>query len=303
MPHLLFILICCLWGTSFVLMKQAMADDAFGYVGVGAARVVFGAIALWVIWRAKRKPWPLKRKDMPLLLLIAVMGFAIPYSLQPLVIRLVDNVAQHGSAFGGMMVSFVPLLTILVSIPMLRVLPTRRQLIGVLGGIFCIYLLYAAELHAGVPLRYLFLGAITPTVYAFSNTLVKKRFSEVPPIALVVTEMSLCACLLVPLAAVRGDVNPSSGNFPLAVVCLVILGVLCTGIATAMFYTLIQGHGPLYAGMVTYIIPCISMLVGHLVGETITMRQVGAMVGILLMVALVQSGVPTKPFKPDVIEP
>jgi drug/metabolite transporter (DMT)-like permease len=101
----------------------------------------------------------------------------------------------------------------------------------------------------------------------------------------------------------RGDVNPSSSNFPLAVLCLVILGILCTAVATAMFYTLVQGHGPLYAGMVTYIIPCISMLAGHLIGETITMRQVGAMGGILLMVALVQTGKPSKPFKPDVIEP
>ena len=42
-----------------------------------------------------------------------------------------------GHGFVGMMVSLVPVLTIVVSIPILGVFPSRTQLAGVLIGMIC----------------------------------------------------------------------------------------------------------------------------------------------------------------------
>ena len=55
-----------------------------------------------------------------------------------------------GHGFFGTMVAAIPLLTILVSVPMLGVRPTGRELFGVLGGLACIFLLVEEGVHRGM---------------------------------------------------------------------------------------------------------------------------------------------------------
>ena len=67
------------------------------------------------------------------------------------------------------------------------------------------------------------------------------------------------------------------------------LGVVGSGLAMWMFYKMIQLRGPLFAGMVTYVVPGIAVLLGWaLEGEVVTRGQIAALCGILLSVALVQ---------------
>ncbi len=80
MHALMFIVVCVLWGHSFLLMK--MAEPVFGALGVGAWRQVMGAATLAVFWVASRKPWPLGRKHIGALLLLGGLGYALPFALQ-----------------------------------------------------------------------------------------------------------------------------------------------------------------------------------------------------------------------------
>ena len=57
-----------------------------------------------------------------------------PYVTQPYVLA-----QGYGHSFFGVVVAAIPLLTILMSIPMLGVWPTRRQSLGVLGGLVCLW--------------------------------------------------------------------------------------------------------------------------------------------------------------------
>lgn len=285
MSHLMFILICMIWGTSFILMKRAMAS--FGVIGVGAWRVVFGAAALFVAWKLMKKPWPFVRRDIGPILFIAVIGYAIPFCFQPYVVREVQATAGHGGAFGGMMISFVPLFTVLMSIPMLRIYPSTRQVFGIVGGMVCVYLLYADELRQGVTLKLLLMGATTPLCYGITNTYLKRRFNEGSSVAVTMVTLAATAMLLVPLSAAVETVHVDE-HLTMSITYLALLGVICTGIANAMSYKLIKGHGPLYVAMVTYIIPCVAIFIGWLDGERFTGNQISALAGILAMVALVQ---------------
>jgi drug/metabolite transporter (DMT)-like permease len=128
-----------------------------------------------------------------------------------------------------------------------------------------------------------------------ANTWIKRRFNETPPLVLLMCTMGIAAMVLVPAslvvppgAAPDGDVTP----LPVAVGAMLALGVVCTAIAPFMFYKLVQSHGPLFAGMVTYVIPCVAMLLGWAQGETISPMQLAALGGILAMVALVQTAHP-----------
>lgn len=290
MHHVLFMLICVIWGSSFVLMKKAHA--IFGPLTIGVWRVAGGAAALYVLWHvlgkrkrdSAREPWPVRLGDVPALLVPVCVGFAYPFVMQPLLIG-----RYQDSSFFGMMVSLVPLLTMAVSVPMLGQYPRPRQVVGVLLGLVCMVLLSGVGQTRGISLRDLGLAMSVPLAYALSNTFVKRRFAQVSPMALTCTGLAMAGVVLWPMAEASETVS-SAGPAEMAVAVgqLLILGVLGTGVATYFFYRLIQSHGPLYAGMVTYVVPMGALAWGWADGEAITAAQVAALVGILLAVGLVQ---------------
>jgi len=79
-------------------------------------------------------------------------------------------------------------------------------------------------------------------------------------------------------------------DWPMALGAIAVLGVLGTGFAVLLVIWLIVTKGPLFAGMVTYVVPTLALVWGAVDGEVITTRQLLAMAGVLGMVALVQFG-------------
>ena len=172
MAHLLFAFICLAWGLSFLLMKKAA--NSYGPLDIGAFRLLCGATVLWIIWFVKGGRFQVTNRDWLPLVMTAWIGSAFPFALQPYVIRQVQQTGGHGSAFVGMIIALVPLLTIAMSIPMLSLWPTRRQLTGIFGGLCFMVVLFRDELSHGVSLSLLGLAALTPLCYAFSNTFIKR---------------------------------------------------------------------------------------------------------------------------------
>ena len=96
--YLLFILLCLVWGSSFILMKKAAL--VFGPITIAGLRCATGALILVSLWalfgRRARRP---ERKDIGWLLLMTVLGYGYPYAVQPYL------VSNYGSGFIGMMVA------------------------------------------------------------------------------------------------------------------------------------------------------------------------------------------------------
>jgi drug/metabolite transporter (DMT)-like permease len=283
MPYLLFSLLCLIWGSSFILMKKATL--VFSPLGVGAGRVLGGAAVLAAVWLIQRSRWPLRRRDVGPVLFVVLAGFAWPYTLQP---WLID---RHGSGFIGTTVSFVPLLTIAVSIPLLRVYPSRRQFIGVLGGLVCMGLLTKDGFDRQIPPQDLLLALSVPACYALANVCIRRQLQHVPSLPLSVITLSIAAVLMLPPACAIADADSArSGALPLAVTSLAILGVVGTGIGTFLFNKMVLDQGPLFAGMVTYLVPVGALIWGWIDAEQVTWLQFVALAGIFAMVALVQFG-------------
>ena len=72
------------------------------------------------------------------------------FTAPPQVIQAYVLEQGFGHGFFGTMVAAIPLLTILVSVPMLGVRPTGRELFGVLGGLACIFLLVEEGMQRGM---------------------------------------------------------------------------------------------------------------------------------------------------------
>ena len=279
MHYLLFILLCLIWASSFILMKKAALS--FGPLTIAGLRCLGGALLLAAVWKLFRRTAPPTRRHVPWLLLTTLLGYGYPYAVQPYLVH------RYGSGFIGMMICFVPLITILFSMPVLRVFPTRWQLVGVLGGLACMAVIMADGLRREVPALALLLALSVPASYALCNTLIKRHFTALSPYILALTSMGLATLFVLPLGAASESVTPG-GPFWLSVACVVTLGILGTGAATVMFFKLIQDRGPLFAGLVTYIVPLGALLWGWADAEKVTALQFLALLGVLSMVAVVQ---------------
>lgn len=294
MHYLTFAGLALVWGASFILMKKAVV--CFSPLEVGWGRVAGGAATLAIFWWLAGRPRALRWKDAAVVAIVVFCGFAWPYTLQPYL------VSADGSAFVAMTVSFTPLVTILIGWPMLGVLPTLRQFVGIVVALACLGVLMRDGLDRDVPLAHILLGVSVPAAYAVSNTCIRRFLSHVTPLELTFVSLAWAVLCVTPPAWNSASHRPQPpGDWTLATVCVLILGVLGTGWAMLAFNRLIRERGPLFAGMVTNLVPIGGVLWGYADGEPLSMLQGTALAGILSAVALVQFPAKRRPAVSDTL--
>lgn len=295
MPYLAFLFICLVWGASFILMDRASL--ALGPVSIAVCRLLGGALVLAIYWLWTRKQVRLRlsalgRSDWWHIFVVALLANALPFVIQPYTMI---QAGEH--AYFGMMVALVPLATILVSIPMLNIWPTRRQLVGVLGGIVCMVLAVQDGSARGIAPGLLALALTVPLIYAVGNAYVKWKLDHLPALPMTTLFLCLGGLILLPLQLSPGLLSTMKlggpampTDWPLAIASIAFLSAVGTGIAILLFVQLIKNQGPLFAGMVTYVVPVLALFWGQFDGERLTSTQLLAIGGVLAMVGLVQWG-------------
>lgn len=287
MPYVLFLLCSLIWSASFILMKKAALG--FSPWGVATGRCLWGiAILSLLCWRTRRFAI-LRRDEWIPTAMVALLGCAWPYAIQPLI------VSRQGSAFMALVVSVVPLATLAVSIPMLGTWPTRLQWVGVFGALVCMGILLADRLHRQIGVTDVAIGVTVPISYALANTVIRARLREMAPPILTLYMLGLSVVVLAPMDLFFPAPTAADEVWWVAAVSLAILGILGTGLATYWFNQLVRDHGPLFAGMTTNVVPIGALLWGWVDGEQITLAQCVALVGIVAMVVLVQFRAAAKP--------
>ena len=290
MPYLAFLFICTVWGASFILMERAL--HALGPLEIGLIRLLGGSFVLGIYWIFTRQRVRISPAELGHILVVAVLANAWPFVVQPYTMI---QAGEH--AYFGMLVALVPLATILVSIPMLGILPTRRQLVGVMGGMVCMALAVHDGSVRGISTGLLVLALTVPVSYAVGNAYVKWKLDHLPALPLTTLFLGLGGLCLLPLQfsphtlaswSLSGPEAPR--DWPIALASVVFLSVVGTGLAILLFVGLIKNQGPLFAGMVTYVVPVQAILWGQYDQEMLTTTQIVAIGGVLAMVALVQWG-------------
>jgi drug/metabolite transporter (DMT)-like permease len=259
-------------------------------VEIALWRFAGGTAVLGVLWWFTQRDYRLSRSDLAKILFIAIAFNAPPQIILPYLMN-----QGFGHSFFGPMVAPIPLITILVSIPLLGTLPTGRQLFGVLGGLACMWLIVDDGFDRGMSLAFVALALTIPVMSATCNTFIRWKLSHVPALPLTTAILFLAGLSLAPLEWSQPAMDalhlarPTAEPTALTWLYLFLLAVVGSGISTALFVWMIQVRGPLFAGMTTYVVPVLSLLWGILDHETISTQQMLAIVGVLAMVALVQS--------------
>ncbi|HEX3600506.1 MAG TPA: EamA family transporter [Lacipirellulaceae bacterium] len=290
MAHVAFAFCCFVWGTSFILLERV--THVMGPVEIATWRMFTGAAVVAFCWWWKRDAYRMNWRDLSLITISSLLFTAPPQVIQAYVLE-----QGFGHGFFGTMVAAIPLLTILVSVPMLNVRPSGRELMGVLGGLACIFLLVEEGVNRGMSPGLLALTMIIPLSSALSNTFYKWKLPHVPAAPLTATVLVTAGLVLLPLQAspqlmtsLRIGAPAESVVTTSAMTYLLLLGVIGSGVSTMAYIWLVLKRGPLFAGMTTYVVPVIALLWGTLDREAISSQQALAIAGVLGMVALVQSG-------------
>lgn len=290
MAFVYFAIICLLFGSNFMLMDRA--SQVFGPFGVSLARLWGGAAVLGFVMYCSRHSVPRRIKTLAKIAFVAMLSNAYPFAVQP---WLLQQGVDH--SFLAMFVPFTPLLTIIASVPMLGIRPTWQQSVGVLGGLALLVWISGDAKSHHLSVWLLPVVLTVPLSYAIGNTYLRHSLQDVPGIVVSTLLLTIGGCVMLPLAAFEMIRTPPSGTpdqWSNALLALLVLGPLGTGACIGMFVSLVQDRGPLFAGMVTYVVPIVALGWGYHDNETISTSQIVAIVGILALVALVQSSNPEK---------
>ena len=272
-------LLGAIWGGSFLLMRIAAPE--FGPWALVEVRLLFGAMVLLpFIYRARRQ----LEGRWPALFLIGMVNSAIPFllfawatAIAPAGIAAIANstTALFAAVFAGWMFGD-------------RLGP--RRTIGLVAGMAGVVVMIGMP-AAGVPTGWAAMAAtIAALCYGLAGNLVRKYLAGLPPIALGGATLSCSAIVLLPLSIIYW---PETSVSMTAWVSAVILGVVCTGIAYAFLFRLLDRIGATRTATVTYLVPFFGVgWAWAVLGEPLTLPMLMAGLLILGGVALSQSRQP-----------
>jgi len=242
-----------IWGIPYLLIKVAVGEVS--PVVVVFARCVIGAALLlpWTIARGQLRP---ALRHWRWLLLFTALEMTGPWLL------LSYAETELSSSLTGLLVASVPFvaaLTARLAGDEDRLTPIRVT--GMLLGLLGIVALLGLDV-SGADLVPILAVALVVIGYATAPMLVTHKLADVPGVAASSIALFVTAVVYAPFAVPRlGQVADASGT---ALLSLVVLGVVCTALALALFFTLIREVGPQRALVITFLNPAVAVLLGVL---------------------------------------
>lgn len=264
---LLFILLCFIWGSSFILMKES--KEALNAVQIAALRIFSASLAFlpFAFFHFKKIP----RNRLAVVCLTGVFGNLIPAFMFATAIMKLD------SSLTGILNSLTPICVVVLGAIFFRDRIHPQKILGVLVGFAGLCLLtftqHDISLHN---LGYTSLVVIGTLSYGLNINLVSHYLKGINPVQAATVSLSL---LVLPTGLILWIGGFFTLNFqdPViqwAVLNSVILGVVGSALATALFYMLVQKAGGLFASLVTYGIPFVALFWGYIDGEQITLIEI-----------------------------
>lgn len=253
----LFLGISLIWGSSFLLMAEALEGFTPGVVTLGRAGL--GATVLWLMrWRL-RPGHRIDRTDRTKIVLLGIVWVALPFTLFPIAQQWIN------SAVTGLLNGSTPVLVTLVSVFLVRVRPSPRQLVGLAVGFLGILLISLGAAGEGSSQArgvLLVLGATT--CYGFALNMAPPLQARYGAIVLMSNVMTVATIAVLPYALIDLGDNRLDAT---AVLALAAVGCVGTGFAYWIMTTLVGRVGSIRASFITYLIPVVSLLLGVLLRD------------------------------------
>lgn len=256
----IFILLCFIWGSSFIMMKvsnQGMTPYQVAALRIFSAALVFIPFAIFHLQHVSRK-------TAGLLVVTGFFGNLLPAFCFAVALLKID------SSLTGILNSLTPICVVLVGILVFRDRIKMQKVWGVVIGFAGLCLLTLSQndvslQNAGYS-SLVILGTIS---YGINVNLVGHHLKSIKPLHIATISL---AFMSIPAALVLWQqdflsVDFSDSTVQWALINCLLLGIVGSAFATVLFYLLVQKAGGLFASLVTYGIPFVALFWGLIDGE------------------------------------
>ena len=273
---LMFYTLVFMWGTSFLI--TSIAVDQFSPIQISTMRISLGAIILLIAMYLRGLRLPTDIWSWVYFALFGAMGNALPFFL----ISWGQQSVSSGTT--GVLMAFMPLITmILAHYFIANETLNRYKIIGCCVSFCGVALLLGPQIegsHSMIAQLAIFCAAAS---YA-TNTILIRRLPKFDPLVGGAGMLLVASVLSLPVALYQGFENitaPGSG----AIYAIIWLGIVPTGMASILYFSLVERAGPSFISNVNYLIPVLAFFSGILLlNEAVTWVS-------LISVAIILSGI------------
>lgn len=263
-----YIALGIVWGASFLFIEKSLTF--LTPVGVAFVRCLLGAFSLWCVVLFKRLVVPRKAGLFLHLWIVGLLLNVVPGVLFAFAQERVSSI------LAGIMNAMTPIMSVLMILTIFRSEKlSANHIIGIaLGFIGVLVVLLVGESlgqFSWSATCALLLAVICYGVAFPYSTKYVMSYQESPEV-LATMQVSLSAITLIPFFLYHGvdSYQPSLQ----AVLAILALGILGTGVAYIWNFRNISLAGPSIASTVTYLTPLVAVLLGFLVlGEPLTWNE------------------------------
>jgi drug/metabolite transporter (DMT)-like permease len=290
---LLFVLLGFFWGSSYLFIKIGV-DAGLSPFTLITLRLFIGFLLLATVVTIAREPLPRDRRTYGHLIVMGAVNIAIPFSLITWAELTVD------SALAAILTSPVPLFVIVIAAIFLRdERITINRLAGLVVGFVGVAILVgfdpAAVAGGNLAGEIALVGATVS--YACGAVYARRNIHGLRPMIPATFQVFFALVMVATLALITErplEVIPRMSTD--AIVAVVWLGLLGSGLAYLVFFRLLGAWGATRTSMVAYLLPIVGITLGWLVlHEPIDARLIIGTALVIGGVALVNSRYGTRP--------
>jgi drug/metabolite transporter (DMT)-like permease len=287
-----FLLLAALWGSSFTFIKVSL--EGLTPSQLVLARLLLGAAVLLGLAGLRRIGLPRGAGVWGHVAVAALLGNVVPFLL------LSYGEQTTGAGIAGVIVGSTPLLTLAlatVALPTERA--TVRKVVGVLVGFLGMVVVIGpwGESLGSLGGQLACLGAALS--YAGGFVYVRRHLSPrgLAPLSLAAAQLAAAAALQVLVTPFLAWETPELTGRVAA--SIVVLGLLCTGLAYVLYFRLIGDLGAATASTVNYLVPVTGVLVSVLLlGEPVTWNLLAGGLVVLGAVAYAENRIKPRDRRP-----
>jgi drug/metabolite transporter (DMT)-like permease len=281
MKWLLFISLCLIWGSSFILIAEGL--ETMSPYQVASIRIFFAGLCfLPLIGKAYRETpkealWPI--------VVSGLLGTFFPAFFFSIAQTKID------SSLAGILNALTPIFTIAIGTFFFQLKIGWMKWLGISIGFIGMLVTNLGGAH-GINfdhLTYSLFVLLATIFYGLNVNVVNKYVHNVAPLNIAtIAFTSLIIPTLLVLVSTGYFTHPNllNGSWTKGTLIAGLLGLINTGVASVIFYQLMKKAGPVFASTVTYIIPFVALAWGIYFGEVITAIQLVGMAIILIGVRL-----------------
>lgn len=260
-----FVLLAAVWGSSFMFMRLGVTE--FGALPTAGVRVAIAALFLLPVLLHQGQG-PDLRRHWKSTFFVGLLNSAIPFACYSFALLSIST------GLSSILNATVPLFGALIAWIWLRDQPTGSRALGLLIGFAGVALLAWEKASfkpgaSGVATGWAVLACLLATLcYGISASYTKRYLTQLPSLVTATgSQIGAALGLALPTIWFWPEHTPSLQAW----LALLVVGIVCTGVAYILFFRLINQIGPAKSLAVTFVVPMFAVLYGVvLLGEAVT---------------------------------